>query len=72
MRSDAAFSARVSAMIEMPKPSKSDARWAESVKMAIEPAMKPPMSYAVMKKTETNATVISFFLAAFVVSFVAA
>lgn len=33
---------------------RSDARWAESVKIAIEPAQYPPMSYATMKKRETK------------------
>ena len=53
----------------MPKPSISDARWAESVKIAIEPARYPPISYAVMKKIETIDTVSSFFFAALVLSF---
>jgi len=39
----------------------SEARCAESVKIAIEPAIYPPISYAVMKKTDTNDTVKSFF-----------
>ena len=53
----------------MPKPSMSDARWAESVKMAMEPAIYPPISYAVMKKTETNDTIHSFLIAALLLSF---
>ena len=52
------------AKIETAKPIKSLARCAESVKMAMEPAIYPPMSYAVMKKVDTIETVMSFFLAA--------
>ena len=63
------FCAIVNARIEMPKPSISLARCAESVKMAIEPAIYPPMSCAVMKKTDTIETVMSFFLAATLLSF---
>lgn len=46
----------------MPKPSMSEARCAESVKMAIDPAIYPPISCAVMKKTETIETVMSLFI----------
>ena len=40
----AAFCAIVNARIEMPKPTKSLAKCAESVKIAMEPAKYPPMS----------------------------
>ena len=51
----------LSAMMEIPNPSMSEAKCAESVKMAMEPAMYPPISCAVMKKTDTMLTVMSFF-----------
>ena len=56
-------------MIEMPKPSRSEARCAESVKIAMDPAMYPPINCSVMKKTETTDTVMSFFMAALLLSF---
>ena len=52
------------AKIETAKPIKSLARCAESVKMAMEPAIYPPISCAVMKKVDTIETVMSFFFAA--------
>ena len=52
------------ARIETAKPIKSLARCAESVNMAIEPAIYPPISCKVMKKVDTIETVISFFFAA--------
>ena len=56
-----AFVAKLSAKIEIPKPSRSEAKCAESVKIAIEPAIQPPIIWAVMKNTDTIETVISFF-----------
>ncbi len=38
------FCAILSAMIEIAKPIKSEAKWAESVKIATDPAKYPPMS----------------------------
>ena len=65
----AALYAIVRARIDIPKPSISLAKCAESVKIAIEPAIYPPMSCAVMKKTDTIETVISFFFAAVLLAF---
>ena len=60
----AAFCDIVRAKIETAKPTKSLAKCAESVKIAMDPAIYPPMSCAVMKKVDTIETVISFFFAA--------
>ena len=38
--------------IEIPKPTRSEARWAESVKIAMELAKYPPISCAMMKKVD--------------------
>ena len=65
----AAFYDIVRAKIETAKPIKSLARCAESVKIAMELAMYPPMSCAEMKKVDTIETVINFFLAALLLSF---
>ena len=50
------------ATIEKPKPIISEARWAVSVNMAIELAKIPPVSYAAMKNTDTNATIFNFLI----------
>jgi hypothetical protein len=44
----------LSAMIEIEKPIKSEAKWAESVRIATEPAKYPPTSYATIKNRDTN------------------
>ena len=49
--------------MEIAKPTRSEARWAESVKMAIELARIPPVSCATMKKLDTTVAVQSFFIA---------
>lgn len=49
--------------IDIAKPTKSEARCAVSVKIAIELDRIPPMIYAIMKNTDTNETSISFFRA---------
>ena len=50
----------LSAVMENANPIISDARCAVSVKIAIEFAIIPPVSYAAMKKTETKATHLNF------------
>ena len=55
-------------MIEIANPTRSEARWAESVKIAMDYARYPPISYATMKNIETVATIMSFF-SAFLLSF---
>jgi hypothetical protein len=49
--------------MEIPNPSMSDARCAESAKIAIDPDKYPPISCAVMKKTETKVTWYNFLIA---------
>lgn len=49
------------ATIDIINPTISDAKWAVSVKIAIELARYPPIHYAIIKKIETNDT--SFNLA---------
>jgi hypothetical protein len=44
----------LSAAIEIAKPIRSEAKWAESVKIATEPAKYPPTNCATMKKADTK------------------
>lgn len=52
----------VSDMMEIPNPTRSEARWAVSVKMAIELERIPPVICTAMKKTETKETMSSFLI----------
>lgn len=60
----------VNDIIEIAKPTKSDARWAVSVKMAIELDKIPPIIYAIMKNTETVATNVSLRMAFLLLSLI--
>ena len=53
------FWAIVSDIIEIPKPTRSEARWAVSVKIAMEFDIIPPVIWTAMKKTETKETINS-------------
>ena len=57
------FCAHLSDNIEIAKPIISDARWAESVKMAIDFARYPPTTWTIMKKNETKHAISNFFIA---------
>jgi len=50
-------------MIEIANPTRSEAKWAVSVKMAIEFDIIPPVICTAIKKHETKETIISFFIA---------
>lgn len=64
------FYAMFNAAIDIAKPIRSEARWAESVRIATEPAIYPPISYATMKNKDTKearyncfcAPVFAFFI----------
>jgi len=49
--------------MDIANPIRSEAKCAESVKIAMDCARYPPMSYAAMKKKETKATSNNFFSA---------
>lgn len=59
----AGLAAHLRDIIEMKKPRISDARWAESVKIAIDLAIYPPISCITIKKPETKQAIRSFFIA---------
>ena len=50
-------------MIEIAKPTKSESKWAVSVKIAMEFERIPPITYAMMKNTETKETKHNFLIA---------